>query len=52
MEKLKEAGKLFQWEGQVIELQKEKDDLANRREVAEKEKGNSIISLLEEKEMK
>ena len=52
--KLKEVEKLFQWEEQVIELQKEKDDLANRREVAEKEResGNSVISLLEEKEKK
>ena len=29
--KLKEVGKFFQCEEQLIELQKEKDDLANRR---------------------
>ena len=50
--KLREAGKLSRWEEQVIELQKEKDDLANRREVVEKESGNSVIPLLEEKEKK
>ena len=46
--KLKEVEKLFQWEEQVTELQKEKDDLANRREVVEKESENSVVSLLEE----
>ena len=35
---------------QVIQFQKERDDLANRREVVEKENENSIISLLEEKD--
>ena len=49
-EKLKEVEKIFQWEDQVIQFQKERDDLANRREVAEKENENSIISLLEEKD--
>ena len=48
--KLKEVEKLFQWEDQVIQFQKERDDLANRREVVEKESENSVISLLEEKE--
>ena len=49
--KLNEVGKLSQWEEHVIELQKGKDDLANRREreVAEKESENYVISLLEEK---
>ena len=47
--KLKEVEKLFQWEEQVIELQKGKDELPNRREVTGKEKENSVISLLEEK---
>ena len=37
---------------QVIQFQKERDDLANRREVVEKESENSVISLLEEKERK
>ena len=50
--KLKEVGKLFQWEEQLIELQKEKGDLANRREVVEKESENSVISLLGENEKK
>ena len=50
--KLNESEKLFQWEEHVIELQKEKDDLANRREAVEKESENSVISLLEEKEKK
>ena len=44
--KLGEVEKLFQWEEQVIELQKEKDDLATRREVVGKESENSVISLL------
>ena len=35
--KLEEVEKLFQWEEQLIGLQKEKGDLANRREVMEKE---------------
>ena len=48
--KLKEVEKLYQWEEQLIEIQKEKDDLANRKEVVEKESENSIISLLGEKE--
>ena len=47
---MKEVEKLFQWEDQVIQFQKERDDLANRREVVEKENENSVISLLEEKE--
>ena len=49
-EKLKEVEKLFQWEDQVIQFQKERDDLANRREVVGKKNENSIISLLEEKD--
>ena len=49
LEKLKEAEKLFQWEEQVIELQKEKDDWVNRREAVGKESENSVISLLEER---
>merc|ERR1712114_106827 len=49
-EKLKEVEKSFQWEDHVIQFQKGRDDLANRREVVEKENENSVISLLEEKE--
>ena len=52
MEKLKEVEKLYQWEEQLSELQKEKDDLANRKEVVEKESGNSIILLLGERKKK
>ena len=45
---MKEVDELFHWLEQVIELEKEKEELANRRElVAEKE--NSSISLLREK---
>ena len=47
--KLKEVEKLYRWEEQLIEFQKDKDDLANRREAVEKESENSVISLLEEK---
>ena len=47
--KLKEVGKLFLWWEQAIELQKEKEDLANRREAAGEENEKDVISLLEEK---
>ena len=47
--KLKEVEKLFQREEQLIELRKEKDDLANRREAVGKESENSVISLLDER---
>ena len=40
---------MYQWGDQLVEIQKEKDDLANRKEVVGKESENSIISLLGEK---